>query len=130
MDPYSAAAKLIYKALAVLVVLGALVGMKMRITSLTVQRDAATAEATAMKAEIAVQLANAEFSASLAKQAQERARSRSKAVEQVRGGIVHVDVPEACRGILEPLRSARDGLLRLQAAELRVASTAGPDVRE
>lgn len=125
MDPYSAAAKLLYKAVAVLVVLGALVGMYLRIQSLVVQRDAARQETAALQAEVAVQVANAEYSASVARMALERARIRSQAVEKVRGGIAHVDVPEACRGVLAPLRSALDGVLQLQGATARAATTPG-----
>lgn len=125
MDPYSAAAKLAYKAVAVLVVLGALVGMYLRIQSLVVQRDAARQETAALQAEVAVQVANAEYSAGVARMALERARIRSQAVEKVRGGIAHVDVPEACRGVLAPLRSALNGVLQLQGATARAASTPG-----
>lgn len=128
-DPYSAAAKLVYKALAVLVVLGALGGMYLRIQSLVVQRDSAEQEVVTLTAELAVQQANAEFSASLARKAQERAVARSKAVQQVRGGIAHVDVPEACKASMAPLRTALGGLLSLQAAEIRVATAPGADLR-
>lgn len=125
MDPYSAAAKLVYKALAVMVVLGALVGMYLRIQSLVVQRDAAQQEASALQAEIAVQAANAEYSAGVARMALERAVVRSKAVQKVRGGIAHVEVPEACKASLAPLRSALSGVLQLQGATLRAASATG-----
>lgn len=125
MDPYSAAAKLVYKALAVLALVATLVFGYLRIQTLTAQRDMARVEAQAIQAELAIQQANAEFSASLTKRALERATMRSKAVQQVRGGIAHVEVPEACRGVLAPLRNALDGVLRLQTAEVRVATAPG-----
>jgi uncharacterized membrane protein YcjF (UPF0283 family) len=125
-DPYSAAAQLAAKVAFVLLLIGVLVYGWLRIDSLVLQRDAAVGEAKQYAAELEVQAANAAFNAKLAKQAAERATARRKAVESVRGGIAHVDVPEACKAVLAPIASARAGLFSLQAAEIRLATTPRP----
>ena len=125
-DPYSAAAQLAAKVGIVLVLIGVLVYGWLRIDYLELARDAALGEARQYAAELEVQAANAEFTAKLAKQAQERATARRKGVEQVRGGITHVDVPEACKAALAPIGAARVGLLSLQAAEIRIATSPRP----
>lgn len=129
MDPYSAAAKLVYKAVAVALLVCLFVYGYQRIQVLTVQRDAARGEAEQLAHEIEVQQQNAVFSAELSRRALERAVARSKGVERVKGGIVHADVPEACKAALAPIRSARLGLLELEAAELRIATTPGLGLR-
>ena len=126
IDPYSAAAQAAAKVAAILILVGVFIYGWMRIDSLLLQRDAALGEAKQYAAELEVQAANAAFNATLTKQALERATARRKAVEQVKGGIAHVDVPEACKAALAPLGIARAGLLQLQAAEIRIATSPRP----
>jgi len=129
MDPYSAAAKLVYKALAVALLVGLFIYGYQRIQVLKLERDAAVGEADQLAREIEVQQANATFSAELAKRALERAVARSKGVERVKGGIVHADVPEACKAAMAPFVAARRGLLELEASELRSIAAPGLGLR-